>query len=226
MSKMAIAENVESFKADIKHGKLNTEEIFQKFLIDGPTYFFEKDKSSSKEYLIRSIIAEAFSVHIGDVLIIGSAKLGFSLKPQNLFKEFDSLYATTKLNKDKSDIDIAVVSDNLYENIGRKLYNFTGAYQNKWKANEYYSEEKAKQFPVPICYKYFEYYTKGWFRPDFKPQGFEFCSKGKYEELKGILYNNLNRKIGIAIYKDWFYFKDYHISNIDKLKLKINTQTI
>jgi hypothetical protein len=224
---MILTESLNLFKIDVKQGKLTSEEIFQKYLIDGPTYFFEKNAVySTKEYTIKSLISEAFSVHIREVLIVGSAKLGFSLKPKNLFTEFDSLYFSTKLNKDKSDFDIAVISNELYEKIGRKLYNYTAAYRNKWEINEYYSEEKAKQFPVPICYKYFEYYTKGWFRPDFKPKGFEFCVEGTYEQLKGILYKNINRKIAIAIYQNWFYFKDYHISNIDHLKFKLNSQTI
>lgn len=224
---MTFAERLNHFKNDIKQDKLTTEEIFHKHLIDGSTYFFEKNVShSTNEYSIKSQISEAFSVHMREVLIVGSAKLGFSLKPNNLFREFDFLYSTTKLNKDKSDFDIAIISNELYEKIGHRLYNYTAAYRNKWKANEYYSGEKAKQFPVPICYKYFEYYTKGWFRPDFKPQGFEFCTIGQYENLKGNLCKKINRKIGIAIYQNWFYFKDYHTSNIEKLKLKLNSHTI
>ncbi len=224
---MTVAERLKLFKTDLKQGILNPEEIFQKHLIDGITYYFQREDSHpSLEYSIKSIISEAFAVPIREVLIIGSGKLGFSLRPDNLFNEFDFLYSSSKLNKDKSDLDIAVVSNRLHENIGKRLYGYTAAYQKKWKTNEYYSEEKAKVLPVPLCYKYFEYYTKGWFRPDFKPQGFEFCTNGRYEELKGKLYKTINRKVGMAIYQNWFYFMDYHVSNISNLKFKLNSEKI
>jgi hypothetical protein len=224
---MAILENLNLFKTDIKQGILNAEEIFEKYFIEGPTYFFQNYYTNPlKENLIKAIISKAFSVNLDQILIVGSAKLGFSLKPKNLFNEFDLLYTTSKLKKDKSDHDIAVVSSDLYEKIGKELYNYTAAYQKKWMANEYYSKETSGKFPVPICYMYFEYYTKGWFRPDFKPQGFEFCSRGRYEDLKRKLYNELGRKIGIAIYQDSFYFKDYHISNIKNLRFKLNSEKI
>src|SRR5882757_9909968 len=110
---MAIIENLGFFKTDIKQGKLTAEEIFEKYLIKSPTYFFEKNYRTNplKENSIKSIVSKAFSVNLNEILIVGSGKLGFSLKPKNLFNEFDLLYTTSKLNKDKSDLDIAVVSN-------------------------------------------------------------------------------------------------------------------
>ncbi len=222
---MKIQQRLENFKKDVSLGKLSREEIFQKYLIDGIPYFFEEYISKPEmEGALKTEISLAFSVDLHEVITVGSGKLGFSLNPKNLFSEFDSLYSTTKLNKDKSDIDIAVISNSLYEGIGKRMYNYTGAYREKWRSNEYYSEERAKQFPVPICYKYFEYFTKGWFRPDFKPNGFEFCANGGYEDLKRSLYRQINRRVRIAIYQNWFYFMDYHVSNIKNLEIKLKTQ--
>jgi hypothetical protein len=224
---MTIIERVENFKIDIKQEKLNSEEIFQKHLIDGPTFFFHEFLNEpSTELIIKSIISKTFSVSVHEVLIVGSGKLGFSLKPKALFNEFDFLYSSTRLNKNKSDLDIAIVSTELYESIGKSLYGYTSGYKNKWYLNEYYPAAKAKQFQVPICYKYFEYFTKGWFRPDFKPKGFDFCITGSYEDLKGMLYRKIDRKVRLAIYQNWFYFMDYHISNINNLKLKLKTSVL
>jgi hypothetical protein len=221
---MSIQERIDIFKSDIQENKLTSEEIFQKHFVDGTTYFFhEYLRNPAQEYLVKTIISKALSAPIREIIIIGSGKLGFSLKPANLFNEFDSLYLKTRLNKDKSDIDIAVVSSELYSKIGRSLYGFTSAYTEKWELNEYYPRTTKPIFPVPICYKYFEYFTKGWFRPDFKPQGFEFCLEGSYEELKGNIYRRTNRKIALAIYQNWFYFMDYHIKNIERLKLRLKT---
>jgi|SRR5579871_153778 len=224
---MTITARIESFKSDIRQSKYSSEQIFQKHVIDGPAYFFENYfKDPSIENTTKSIIANAFSVHVRETIFVGSGKLGFSLKPGNVFNGFDTAFHLTKLNKDRSDLDVAIVSNNLFETLGKKMYNYTAAYKEKWKHNEYYDLEKMRQFSVPICYKYFEYHTKGWFRPDFKPQGFECCTNGSYQNLKGDLYLRLKRKVGIAIYQNWFYFMDYHLSNIDDLKLKLNSVTI
>ena len=152
---MTTKERLDLFKRDLIVGKLTHEEILQKYLIDGPTYFFQEHlRDASLEYSIKSVIAEAFSVHLREVIVVGSGKLGFSLKPKNVFNEFDHLYSITKRNNDKSDLDIVVISNNLYNEIGRKMYHFTLAYKNKWRTNEYYSKERADEEEIPICYQY------------------------------------------------------------------------
>jgi len=224
---MSIKERIELFKADLRQEKLDYEEVFQKHLIDVSTYYFHETKlNPDNEHKLKSIIAQSFSVNADEIYIVGSGKTGFSLKPSNLFKEFDYKYSISKLIKDMSDLDIVIISNTLYESIGKSMYNYTGAYNKKWGNNEYYSIEKARQFPVPICYKCFEYYTKGWFRPDFKPYGFEFCNKGSFEELKRKMYRIINRKGTIAVYQNWFYFSEYHISNIKNLSLKIKRNIV
>lgn len=224
---MNITERIKLFKSDLRQETLNYEAIIQKHLIDAPTYYFENYiKIPSAENSLKSLIAQSFSINKEEVFIIGSGKTGFSFKPNNLFKEFDYKYSLSKLIKDKSDLDIVIISSKLYELIGRNMYNYTAAYNDKWKNNEYYSFEKARQFPVPICYKCFEYYTKGWFRPDFKPYGFEFCEKGSFEELKRNIYKIIGRKGTIAVYQNWFYFSNYHITNIKNLSLKLKTEKV
>ncbi len=220
-------ERLDLFKKDILLENLTPERILRKYIINGPTYFFQKpNMDPSLEPLIKSLIAEALLVNLKEIYVVGSGKLGFSLNPNKLFNEFDYEFSITKQNKDKSDLDIVIISRSLYDNIGRNMYNFTAAYRDKWKSNEYYSIEKARQFPVDICYKYFEYFTRGWFRPDFKPLGFEFCAKGSFEELKGSLRKKIGRKVSLAVYQNWFYFTNYHLTNIKNLTLRIKTEKI
>ncbi|MCB0725531.1 MAG: hypothetical protein KDC73_12615 [Ignavibacteriae bacterium] len=225
-----IDEKITLFKEDIKSQKLSPEEVFQKHIIDGNSFFYEVYQNDlDSEYKAKKTITDFLITDINNIRIIGSAKLGYSLKPNNLFKLFDAKYEETNQNKDKSDIDIAIIDDIVFERISKKLFEYTNSYSmsERWSENEYYNGNKLDRFEgIPLCFKYFEYYTKGWFRPDMKPQGFEICDNSNYEELKKIFFMNHKRKISLAIYKNWFYFKDYHLNNIKSLSFRIQSEVI
>lgn len=224
---MTTKEKIADFKLDISSEVLSQEEIFQKHIVDGNTYFFEAFiKDLSKEYKIKSLIADYLGVHIHEVIFVGSAKLGFSLNPKNLFNEFDAKFALSKKNRDKSDLDVAIVSKELFESIGKHIFEYTDAFKYKWKENEYYFGDKLNDFDVPICFKYFEYFSKGWFRPDMKPKGYDFCLKNSFEELKRELFNEFKRSTGLGIYQDWHFFKHYHINNLKNLHYRVKTETL
>ncbi|MBW8684694.1 hypothetical protein [Chitinophaga rhizophila] len=214
---------IDAFKRDIQSWILTPEELFQKYVVDGHTYFFEYViKDIEKEYKIKSLIANYLGVHLHEVIFVGSGKMGFSLNPNHLWSLFDSRYEKSKIIRDKSDLDIAVISGPLFEKIGRGIHEFTNGFKNKWTRNEYNSVYSQ----IPLHYKYCEYFSKGWFRPDMKPDGYEFCIKNSYTELKRDLFHQFKRKAGLGIYQDWYYFKHYHIENIKSLSLKVETTVI
>jgi hypothetical protein len=220
-------QRIQELKGDLTVGKLSYEEIFQKHIVDGNTYFFSSVISdNSKEYQTKSLIASYLGVHIHEVIFVGSAKLGYSLNPKNLYNKFDSKFQATKQNKHKSDLDIAVISNALFNNIGHNIFDYTDSFKNKWFDSEYYFGERLKEFNVPIYFKYFEYFTKGWFRPDMKPKGYEFCVSKTFEELKKELFSSFKRKTGLGIYQDWHFFKHYHINNLKALAYQVKTDVI
>lgn len=224
---MTIRKKIDELKLDLIKDRLSHEEIFQRHIVDGGTYFFtEVIRDINKEYKTKTLIADFFGVHIHEVVFVGSGKTGFSLNPKNLFNEFDAKFRATSLTRDKSDIDIAIISSTLFDSLSVSIFDYTDSFKNKWSENEFYKGEKLKEFDVPICYKYFEYFSRGWFRPDMKPKGFELCSKGTYQELKRTLYHQYGRKIGIGIYKNWAFFKDYHMHNLKSLYFKVKTEII
>ncbi|MEQ9377066.1 MAG: hypothetical protein RIG68_17885 [Imperialibacter sp.] len=220
-------QKISELKDDLTSRHLSHEEIFQKHIVDGDTYFFQSvlgDKS--KEYQVKSLIAGYLGVHIHEVIFVGSAKLGYSLNPKNLYREFDSKFRSTRLTKDKSDLDIAVVSNSLFNSISHSIFEYTDAFRDKWTQNEYYFGGKEDAFGVPICFKYFEYFSKGWFRPDMKPKGYEFCITKTFEQMKKELFDNFRRKTGLGIYQDWYFFKNYHINNLKALSYRVETEII
>lgn len=222
-----IKDRINHLKKDLLNEKLSMEQLFQKHVVDIPTYFFSEIlNDTAKEYKIRELVANALEVHINEVLVMGSAKLGYSLSPKKTYRDFDHIYNQTRAKKDKSDLDIAIISNDYFSDVSIKLYQFSNSYRTKWKANEYYNGAKLRDFDVPINHKLFEYHIKGWFRPDFKPIGFEFCINKTFEELKKEILHLTGRKTGLAIYKNWFYFKSYHIENLNRLQSSMKTEIL
>lgn len=113
----------EVIKQDIK--KLSAKEFYMKYIIKSTNWYFsEYQKTPDNEILdkmdcFKQIIAESFGVSFHSAQIVGSAKLGVSLSPKKAFRKFivESENETSK----ESDIDIAIVSRNLFDEIWNEL---------------------------------------------------------------------------------------------------------
>lgn len=89
-------------------------------MVDKETYYFKiKINTYWKEYNLK--IAQVLGIHLNDIYIIGSGKIGFSIKPENEGRVFDGKFEKTNLVKDKSDIDIAIVNTKLFDYIQKIL---------------------------------------------------------------------------------------------------------
>lgn len=223
-STIMIDERIQILKDDLLKDDLALEQILQKHIIDIEAYLFISDKKNL-EYEVRHKIANSFGVHLNEVVIVGSAKIGYSLSPKKLYNKMDSLYNVTNMEKDKSDIDVAIISSTLFRELQKSLYDFTNGLKIFWKKNETYRRKRNPK-ELPIDYQFYKYNYKGWFRPDFKPTGFEVCKSNTLEELKREILELTNRKLAIAIYQDWSFFKNYHLSNLKTLKLKAQTELL
>ncbi|HAY3539498.1 hypothetical protein [Elizabethkingia anophelis] len=201
---------LERFKDDILKD-VNSQLITQKYLIDGESYFF-REFFPLEEFEFKKGLADILNIHIRDISIVGSGKLGFSLKPNAVepslyeFKEFDFDYNSDH-NNDKSDIDVAIISEKLFEYFLKDIYLKTNKYRTipeGWGQNR----------------KSFSYYAlKGWFRKDFLYDGYDY--EKNIIEFIDLYKKKFKRDINLGIYKSWFYFEHYHISNIDNIKINL-----
>ncbi|MGP8329753.1 MAG: hypothetical protein ACT6FF_05500 [Methanosarcinaceae archaeon] len=206
----------DQFKQDLLLKKLNNEQIFQKYFIDQKTYFFFSNHN--EEYLLKCEIAEVLKVYINDIYIIGSGKVGFSIKPKAIGRAFDENFKKTHKLNDKSDIDVAIVSNELFEFIMVNMYDWSEAYKKDWNSNDYYSDGKEK-FGVSLKYKFLEYMGKGWYRPDFTPVSYSLeRGESSIQDAIKSWRKRLKRKVSIAIYKNWNFFMKYQIENIQSIR--------
>lgn len=192
--------------------------VVQKHLIEGSSFFFDT-YYNDQEFQFKKDIATSLGVHIRDVVIVGSGKLGFSIKPflndDNIleynFNDFDFNFNKDNNNL-KSDLDIAIVSGKLFDEQLIELYLYTKGYSNYGYNNSLKKAEFAN------------YILKGWLRPDKVPNDYSINSEvvkvqEKYKALFG-------RKVNIGLYKSWYFFESYHQKNINRIKLINITKNI
>lgn len=194
--------------------------IFQQHIIEGDSYFFNSLMNApEKEYELRKELSRELNINIRDTVLVGSAKIGFSIKTRQ-FLEFDEKFKASKMRKDRSDIDIAIVSQALFDDLSEKLYKFTRHYDKSWIAenwqvNNYYSTHSPEK--PKLHDSFFYYYAKGWYRPDMLPANFD----PPWKDTLGRWRTSLNRKISIGLYRDWKYLKNYQTDHLETIQSKI-----
>jgi hypothetical protein len=137
---------IDDFKQDLTN--LSSLQIIRKYVLAAESQILTSDQ----HYRLKEQVCDHFEVEFNDVIMVGSGKLGFSIKPSRRFQPFN----------DDSDIDIAVVSPKLFEMVWNEAYLFK-------KGRAYWPQSES----------FFKYLSEGWIRPDKLPRNeyFQFTSK-------------------------------------------------
>lgn len=142
---------------------------------------------------LRTTIAERWEIDGASVFLVGSAKLGFSPKPGQYFKAFSA----------SSDIDIAIVSSDLYATIWREV-------QQMYSAGEYFDFDAFKH-----------YHLAGWIRPDKMPSQniYRRCREwwDYFRELSS--REDLTRtKIRAGLYYSEYFLRHYQLGGLNNMR--------
>lgn len=191
---LSIQERIKNFQSALKDERIVEINIVNRYISEGIPFIFQHCEQNYTK--LKEKIANYFDIPLKDVFMIGSAKMGFSIAPMKLWKEFN----------DESDIDMVIVSNQLFDSFWEELHNFNISIQTR-------SERENK-----IYYSFLEYFFKGWLRPDLFP--FDFKGKdGWFNFFRSISYQNVDgRKVTGAIFKNQSFFNSYHCDNIKRLK--------
>lgn len=179
---------IEEFKQDLID--LTSLQIIRKYILGAESQILNPDQ----HYRLKEQVCEHFGVEFNDVIMVGSGKLGFSIKPSRRFQSFH----------DESDIDIAVVSSKLFEKIWTEAYLF-----------------KKGGADWPKAASFFKYLSEGWIRPDKLPRNeyFEFTSK--WWDFFNSLTSSGNYgpyAIRAGLYHSNFFLQEYQKICIDQCK--------
>jgi predicted nucleotidyltransferase len=186
---------LDEFKLKLKDNSIQDTDFVQRYITFGNPYVFSSNEDNYFD--LKKIIANKFVLGPESIYMVGSAKLGFSIAPHKLWKLFG----------DDSDIDMVVISENVFDKLWKELYEFNIELTDR-------TDHENK-----IYYKFLNYFFKGWLRPDLFP--FNFKGKAEWEDFfKSISYNKYGfRKITCAVYRNAYFFENYHLNNIKKLRI-------
>ena len=172
---------IESFKNDLR--VLSSTQIVRKYILSGPVAQLD----FNVVFQLRERIADYFDVEFSDVILVGSSKLGFSIKPDKRYLSFG----------DDSDIDVAVVSTLLFQKVWREAFLFKNS-RAYW----------------PTAPEFFKYLTRGWIRPDMLPRSPSFAFTQNWwdffnELSRGSEFGRI--KIRGGLYHSWFFLLQYQL---------------
>ena len=177
--------------------------LIEKYVLHNIPYFF-KDKMDLY-FELKKDISTRFNVPITNIYLVGSGQFGFSLVFSKSFRNFAEL-DNEELGIDASDLDFAIISTKLFDEIWDELYDFSISNYASTK-----EEEKAfKEFK--------KYLFKGWIRPDKFPYAFE--GKQKWFEFFNSLNKKVNRQVTCGIFRNESCFiKKYRASLNDLIRI-------
>lgn len=168
--------------------------IARKIYIGYPTNIFIGREDM--QFDIFNQISEEFKIPLHCIQVTGSSKTGFSY-----FKNREFIPG-------ESDLDIAIISLNLFNKYSEFVFSFTKGYSDLSK------------FPVKNGVNYFTQYTKylarGIFRPDLMPMCKEKTDWFTFFNTISSQYYELFKSINAGIYASQYFFEYKQADNIQQ----------
>jgi predicted nucleotidyltransferase len=202
---MTLASIVADFQNDAR--QLPPGEMVQKYIM--PTVC--AGAISFDERVLRERIARRFLVPVEGVVIVGSAKLGFTLHDKDMEEEVPRpAYSPFSA---ASDIDIAIVNEHLFDHI--------------WKLCFDYWDRAGYRYGLPLWDKandFRNYIFRGWMRPDMLPASkavnysrnwFQFFERLMSERAAG------DNRITAGLYREAYFFERYQGFSIAKAQARL-----
>lgn len=118
--------------------KTSVSTFLRERILSGSSRVLEPESQAA----VRAAIAARFKLHVNKIIIVGSAKLGYSVSPEKSLRPFN----------DQSDVDVAIVSPVLFEKYWLEMY-----------------QAQKSMLEWPDLNSARKYLFRGWIRPDKLP---------------------------------------------------------
>lgn len=179
----------EGLKANRPHS-----EIVRKIYLTYPTSVLVGNEE--RQFQILNEISEYFNVPIMNIQVVGSSKTGYSFHKRTVF------------NAVTSDLDIAIIDPNLFQNYTEWVFKNTNGFTDR------------TGFPVldgkSTYQQYVNAVAKGIFRPDLMPTGKKRLNWLKFFGQLSGKNKDLFKSINGGIYLSQTFFEFKQVSNINE----------
>lgn len=189
---MSIEERINLFRQDLP--RFDVPDLVRRHIISGESYIL----SNEAHFSLRNMVCEHFSISYQEVIVVGSAKLGFSIAPYKRYRHF----------QDNSDIDVVICSSILFDAFWQDVFDY-------WSRGEQWVE----------IGEFRKYLFRGWMRPDKLPTAKSFIRGQEWWEFFRQLTATGNfgpYKITGALYKTWHFFECYQQRCVEECKVMEN----
>lgn len=188
------SDRLNAFRQDIAGLKLV--DVIRKHITTGDPVTVDADTY----FVLRSRIADHFQLHPNQVVVVGSSRLGFSLKPEKRFSEIAP-----------KDIDVAVVSETLFNQFWDLVFQ-------KVRENRQWATSTHKNLG------FVKSLFAGWITPHKLPSLPSFAPALEWVEF----FDKLNhsricgaRPISVRLYRNWDRLEAYQEIHVAECKREI-----
>lgn len=171
------------FKRDLAAAKNNLNDVIQKHITTGEPVVIAPDVY----YQLRRTVAYELGIHPSCVILVGSCRTGFSLKPKRLYQ----------CVRADSDVDVAVISESLFDDYWDQVFDLT-------RSDRGWGQSEGKGFSVDLF--------KGWITPQRLPNRPRFKNGRKWTEFfDGLTATRICgiRRISARLYRSWKRLEAY-----------------
>lgn len=196
--------DLERFMVELENHDTNHKQydFCRKFVLHGTPFVFGGRDNDFYEF--RKKIANKFSIPFHEIYITGSGKLGFSPFKLKVF-DYDS------------DIDVAIISPKLFENIMKDISKYQMSFR---KARAVVRESELEMY-----HQFLEYVALGWIRPDKLPISFQMKTfkNDWFEFFNGMSYGRSevgNYKVNAGVFQSYEHLEDYIVSGLVDVRKK------
>ena len=182
------ADRADQFRADLQNDPVTT--IVRRHLIYGQC----AQVNDVAYFTLKNEIVDFLKVHPNEVVVVGSAKLGFSIVPDKRYQEFG----------DRSDIDVAIVSHKCFDRVWLDVFEY---------------DHDAGYWPKKDAFS--QYLLRGWIRPDKLPTSKKFAfGNGWFEFFRGLAASGRfgDIKVSGGLYREWVFLERYQSICVEKCK--------
>jgi hypothetical protein len=176
---MNVEASIQSFRAELRQRSVS--ELVQRHITSGECVTL----TAASYFELKNRVAAHYQLHISEVLIVGSAKTGFSIAPDKRYRAFG----------ETSDIDVVICSSGLFDAFWKDVFDY-------WTRGETW----------PALGDFRKYLFRGWMRPDKLPPATSFQRAHEWWEFfRSITSSGAfgSYKISGALYKSWHYLESY-----------------